>query len=85
MMNTPSMNRARLRWRCRRGMLELDLLLQGFLDKGFEQLDATGQGVFVRMLELPDQTLHEYLMGMAEVREREFADVVERIRHAVKD
>lgn len=79
------MNRDRLRWRCRRGMLELDLLLQGFLDKGFAQLDAAGQESFVRMLELPDQTLHEYLIGMAEIREREFADVIERIRRSVTD
>lgn len=81
-MDELSTNRYRLRWRCRRGMLELDLLLQGFLENGYEELDEGEKGVFVRMLELPDQTLHEYLMGMSEVTEREFSDVIERIRHA---
>ena len=81
-MNDVSVNRSRLRWRCRRGMLELDLLLQGFLDNGFEQLEETGRLEFVRLLELPDQTLHDYLMGNIEIREREFADVIERIRYA---
>lgn len=72
----------RLRWRCRRGMLELDLLLQGFLDEGYAQLDAAQKENFTRLLELQDQTLQEYLMGTAEIEQREFVDVIERIRHA---
>jgi antitoxin CptB len=72
----------RLRWRCRRGMLELDLLLQGFLDRGYTQLDDAQKGSFTRLLELPDQTLSEYLLGTMEIEEREFVDVIERIRHA---
>lgn len=72
----------RLRWRCRRGMLELDLLLQGFLDSGYTALSEPQQECFVTLLELPDQTLFEYLMGYREVKERELADVVARIRHA---
>ncbi len=72
----------RLRWRCRRGMLELDLLLQGFLEKGYAQLDAAQKESFSRLLELQDQTLQEYLLGMAEIKEKEFVDVIERIRHA---
>jgi len=73
---------SRLRWRCRRGMLELDLLLQGFLERGYAQLDAAQQEDFIRLLELPDQVLVEYLLGMAEIKERELVDVIERIRHA---
>lgn len=73
---------ARLRWRCRRGMLELDLLLQGFLDNGYVELDEAQQNIFNRLLELPDQTLSEYLLGMHEIEEKEFIDVIERIRHA---
>ncbi len=73
---------ARLRWRCRRGMLELDLLLQGFLERGYAQLDAAQQELFARLLELQDQTLQEYLLGTAEIEQREFVDVIERIRHA---
>jgi antitoxin CptB len=72
----------RLRWRCRRGMLELDLLLQGFLEKGYAQLDAVQKENFSRLLELPDQTLSEYLLGTVEIKEKEFIDVIERIRHA---
>jgi antitoxin CptB len=72
----------RLRWRCRRGMLELDLLLQGFLEKGYEKLDVAQQEVFARLLELQDQTLQEYLLGSTEIEQKEFVDVIKRIRHA---
>jgi antitoxin CptB len=72
----------RLRWRCRRGMLELDLLLQGFLEKGYEKLDVAQQEVFGRLLELQDQTLQEYLLGSTEIEQKEFVDVIKRIRHA---
>jgi antitoxin CptB len=73
---------ARLRWRCRRGMLELDLLLQGFLDKGYRQLGKQEQERFIRLLELPDQRLLEYLLHSVPVKEKEFTDVIERIRTA---
>ncbi|MEJ2406361.1 MAG: succinate dehydrogenase assembly factor 2 [Candidatus Thiodiazotropha sp.] len=71
---------SRLRWRCRRGMLELDLLLLGFLEHGYQQLDPVQQQCFERLLQLPDQTLYEQLMGDAEPGEKEFADVIKWIR-----
>lgn len=73
---------SRLRWRCRRGMLELDLLLQGFLDHGYETLESPQQKQFMRLLALPDQVLLQYLLGTENVKERELADVIERIRRA---
>jgi antitoxin CptB len=56
---------ARLRWQCRRGMLELDLLLSRFLETGFARLDATGRADFVRLLGYQDQIIHDWLMGRA--------------------
>lgn len=73
---------SRLRWRCRRGMLELDLLLQGFLDSGYPQLDGAQQEQFAALLALSDQQLYDYLLGNLPPDEKEFIDVIERIRHA---
>lgn len=70
---------ARLRWRCRRGMLELDLLLEGFLEREYLQLERAEQECFARLLELPDQQLQEYLFRQEPVREKEFTDVIKRI------
>ena len=70
----------RLAWRCRRGMLELDLLLQGFLDEGYDTLPATQQALFEQLLALPDQMLFDYLLNGIAVDETEFVDVIEKIR-----
>jgi len=52
-----------LRWQCRRGMLELDYILIGFLDRHYAGLSREDQEVFVRMLDLEDQLLLDWVMG----------------------
>jgi antitoxin CptB len=54
---------ARLRWRCRRGMRELDAVLQTFLLPRGAQLSAEELAAFSELLELPDPDLHAYLVG----------------------
>ena len=44
----------RLAWRCRRGMLELDIVLQKFVDTQFNELSLAELSAFDVMLELPD-------------------------------
>ncbi len=75
--------RTRVAWRCRRGMLELDLLLQGFLARGYGQLGREGEEAFGRLLCLPDPLLYRHLIGMEHFRERELQNVVEAIRSSV--
>lgn len=75
------MTGSRLRWRCRRGILELDLLLERFLAGGYEQLSEEGRLAFERLLDLPDQQLLRYVMGQEQPTDRQLADVTERIRH----
>ncbi len=53
----------RLRWRCRRGMKELDLLLERYLATDYPAASSHRQGVFARFLELPDPELAAYLLG----------------------
>lgn len=53
----------RLRWRCRRGLLELDLVFQRFLDQRYPTLAADDKERFHRLLELQDNTLLAYLNG----------------------
>lgn len=72
--------RGRLYWRCRRGMLELDLLLQGFLDGGYADLDAAGRRAFERLLETPDSDLQDLLLGGKPPDDTEVAHVIEAIR-----
>lgn len=71
-----------MRWKCRRGLLELDLLLRDFLDHGYAQLDADGQVCFDRMLDYPDAVLLEWLMGRIRPTDTDVAQLVDKIRSA---
>jgi antitoxin CptB len=56
----------RLRWQCRRGLLELDILFVRFLEQHYSVLNVEEQGAFQRLLEQPDQTLLAWLQGQQE-------------------
>jgi antitoxin CptB len=71
----------RLRWRCRRGLLELDLLLEGFLAHGHAHLTAEEGVAFESLLALPDPLLLRYLLGQDTPEDQGQARVVAHIRH----
>jgi len=73
---------ARMRWKCRRGMLELDLLLKAFLEQGYQDLDDRAQQRFDEMLDYPDAVLLEWLMGRIRPTDKDVAQLVEKIRSA---
>ena len=54
-----------LSWRCRRGMKELDLILQNWLERGYPRANPTERTLFARFLELPDPEIAGYLLGNA--------------------
>lgn len=76
----PTMAPPRLLWQCRRGMRELDLLLQDFLERRYAALDEGGRAAFVGLLDCPDALLFDYLMGGLAPSDPALADVVRRIR-----
>jgi antitoxin CptB len=55
--------RRRLLWRCRRGMKELDVLLERYTKSLTVQASDAERGAFARLLELPDPELAGYLLG----------------------
>jgi antitoxin CptB len=70
----------RIRWRCRRGMLELDLVLNAFLEKHLETLDARKVGALKKLLDRPDPELLELVMGHGEVEGAEERELVGLMR-----
>jgi antitoxin CptB len=54
---------AQLRWQCRRGTKELDLLLQGHLETGYLTASDEEKALFVELLKLEDDELLGVLMG----------------------
>ncbi|MBK8534772.1 MAG: succinate dehydrogenase assembly factor 2 [Candidatus Competibacteraceae bacterium] len=53
----------KLRWRCRRGMKELDLLTLGYLEQYYPDAAAEDQQAFADLLELQDPLLMSYMVG----------------------
>ena len=56
----------RLRWRCRRGMLELDLVLNAFLERHLEALNAADLEAFNALLGRGDPELLDLVMAREE-------------------
>jgi len=70
----------RLRWRCRRGLLELDIVLQRFLDQEYGNLDDSQRQAFNELLELSDNTLLAYLNKQEQPEDTRLRDVLATIQ-----
>ena len=69
----------RIRWRCRRGLLENDIVLARFLDACGESLSDDDVASLDALLDLSDNALWDVIAGRAEP-ERAHAALVERLR-----
>ena len=74
-----------LRWACRRGMLELDILLGDFFDNHYHQLSETDKPLFQALLLYPDQELYEYFLGNRTPQDKEINRVIDVVRRAAAD
>ena len=70
----------RIRWHCRRGLLELDLVLSAFVERHLDRLDARQVGFFTQLLDLPDNDLLDLVMGTAEPADARCGPVLELLR-----
>ena len=70
----------RLLWRCRRGMKELDLLLERFAREALPGAPAAEQAAFERLLTLPDPVLAGYLLGGERPEDPELETLAARVR-----
>jgi len=73
---------ARLRWRCRRGMLENDLILARFLDARGEAIDEEEVAALDRLLDLDDNELWDLLSGRTEPADAMLRPLVAALRAA---
>ena len=75
--------KARLQWRCRRGMLELDLLLQPFVENVYDSLSAEDKHKFHLLLDLQDNELLECLMLQTPPEDESLNDIISQVRSTV--
>jgi antitoxin CptB len=71
---------ARLRWRCRRGMHELDGMLESFAQAALGTLEADDFARFERILGLPDPEIVAYLTGRSAPADPDIIPLLARIR-----
>ncbi|KRG47403.1 hypothetical protein ARC20_03510 [Stenotrophomonas panacihumi] len=70
----------KLRWRCRRGMRELDRLFDRYLDRRWAEAPEAERAVFRLLLEREDDKLWRWFMGYEVCPDASQAALIERIR-----
>ena len=85
MSQSVSTSASQLRWRCRRGMLELDLLLTTFMEMEYNNLPKEDVELFSILLDYEDQHLLDLLLGKTESSDAAISSLVVRIRHTCCD
>ena len=73
----------RTRWQCRRGMLELDLVLARFMDRHYPALDPVQRRLFDELLGLADHDLWDVVAGRAELERADYSHLVTLLRQGV--
>jgi antitoxin CptB len=71
--------RERTLWRCRRGILELDLFFQQFVEQHYPLLTEREHAALERLLETPDPVLLDYCYGVARPGDPELQALVQKI------
>ncbi len=66
-------------------MLELDILLQAYVERRYARAPQGQQQAFVALLNYPDQMLYEYLLGHSRPSDPGMAHVVQEILAAAQD
>jgi antitoxin CptB len=83
-MSVPSAGDAaelqRLRWRCRRGMRELDQLFGRYLDRVWLAASSDDRATFERLLACEDDRLWRWFLGYETAEDPQLHALVERIR-----
>ncbi|MCI0400411.1 MAG: succinate dehydrogenase assembly factor 2 [Gammaproteobacteria bacterium] len=72
--------RSRLLWRCRRGLRELDLMLQRFVERRYDDLPTEDKHHFEELLNQSDDDLLSWLKGRSQPGNTGLARLVEEIR-----
>ena len=75
---------SKLRWHCRRGVKELDVVLTEYLVNHYPDADSTSQNAFKRLLQIEDPELLSLVMGYHQSDDPEQQAVLEQMRSLYK-
>lgn len=77
-------NMSKLQWACRRGMLELDVLLGNFLNEAYAGLTKSDKELFITYLSQSDPELFAWLMGHGTPTDPDLKRMTDMIRQHAK-
>jgi len=70
----------RLKWHCRRALLELDIVFQRFWERHGDDIDEKTEALLARLLELEDHDLWALVSGKQAAGDPELASLIERLQ-----
>lgn len=78
-------NIPKLRWACRRGMLELDVLLGNFVNEAYGNLNDDDKFLFIELLNFTDPELFAWLLGSEKPNDPRIQKIVDMVRKHAYD
>lgn len=70
----------KLKWKCRRGMKELDLLMEGYLANGYPSASAAHQEAFEKLLDYQDPLILDLLFGKVQDDDVDIQSLIELLK-----
>ena len=71
---------SRLRWRCRRGTKELDIVMNRYLKERYETASAEEQASFNALLDIEDPIIFDWLMDKTQAEDENLQELVEILK-----
>ena len=77
-------DKRRLKWACRRGMLELDVLFEPFVEQAYDELSEDDKAIFRRLVTCDDPDLFAWFMGHQPCPDAELKKMIDYMLSRVK-
>jgi len=74
--------KSRLLWQCRRGIKEMDIIFQDFINHSYDQLTDDEKNAFSRLLDEQDLDILNWIMGKDKPYDNELVNIVNIIRES---
>ena len=77
-------DKSKLIWRCRRGIREMDIILQDFIQRAYDDLNDSDKNAFDKLLDEADLDIYNWLMQRDKPQSDELSHIVSIIRNSRK-
>tara|TARA_B100001146_G_scaffold51449_1_gene44900 strand:+ start:600 stop:848 length:249 start_codon:yes stop_codon:yes gene_type:complete len=74
--------KSRLLWQCRRGIKEMDIIFQDFINHSYDQLTDDEKNAFSRLLDEQDLDILNWIMGKDKPYDNELVNIINIIRES---